>query len=81
MRSVRGREIAIIFQEPMTSLNPVMRIGEQIEEAILVHEKVSKREASSRAVELLGACRHSRPRGARAGLSAPAFGRHAPARR
>ena len=54
MRTVRGREIAIIFQEPMTSLNPVMRIGDQIEEAILVHERVSKRNASDRAVELLG---------------------------
>src|SRR5271154_2020009 len=37
-RSVRGREIAMIFQEPMTSLNPVLRIGAQIEEAILAHE-------------------------------------------
>jgi len=54
LRSVRGREIAMVFQEPMTSLNPVMRIGDQIEEAIRVHEPVTRRAAWGRAIDLLG---------------------------
>lgn len=54
MRSVRGNEIAMIFQEPMTSLNPVYTIGDQIEEAILLHQKeLSKQQARERAVEML----------------------------
>ncbi len=54
MRSVRGSEIAMIFQEPMTSLNPVISVGSQIVEAILLHERVSLRAARARAVEMLG---------------------------
>lgn len=53
MRKKRGKEVAIIFQEPMTSLNPVMRIGEQISEVILIHEKISKDEAKNRAIEMI----------------------------
>ena len=53
MQQYRGAEIGMIFQDPMTSLNPVYRIGEQIEEAIRTHEKVDKRQARNRAVELL----------------------------
>lgn len=53
MRNKRGSEVAIIFQEPMTSLNPVMKIGYQISEVILVHEKVSKKEAKNRAIEMI----------------------------
>ncbi len=53
MRSIRGREIAMVFQEPMSSLNPVYTVGEQIAESIILHQKKSKREALARAVELL----------------------------
>jgi len=53
MQNYRGNEIGMIFQDPMTSLNPVYRIGEQIVEAIRAHESVDKRTAHRRAVELL----------------------------
>lgn len=53
MRKVRGKEIAMIFQDPMTSLNPVYTIGNQVMEMILEHEKMSKREARARAIEML----------------------------
>src|SRR6266567_3409912 len=53
MQDYRGNEIGMIFQDPMTSLNPVYRIGEQIAEAIQAHERVDKRQAKRRAVELL----------------------------
>src|SRR5579864_708487 len=53
MRSIRGNKIGMIFQEPMTSLNPVFTVGNQIEESILLHEKVSKEEAKNRAIEML----------------------------
>ena len=55
MRGVRGAQIAMIFQEPMTALNPVLDVGFQIAEAVLAHERVSKREAWSRAVEAMKA--------------------------
>ena len=53
MRNIRGKRIAMVFQEPMTSLNPVFTIGDQIAEAIMVHEKVSKSEMRQRCVQLL----------------------------
>jgi oligopeptide/dipeptide ABC transporter ATP-binding protein len=53
MQEYRGNEIGMIFQDPMTSLNPVYRVGEQIVEAIQAHEDVDKRNARRRAVELL----------------------------
>jgi peptide/nickel transport system ATP-binding protein len=53
LRDVRGDEIAMIFQDPMTSLNPVYSVGDQIVEAIVAHRQTSKREARKRAVELL----------------------------
>lgn len=55
MRGIRGGEISMIFQEPIASLNPIFTIGYQIEEAILSHLKVSKRESKKRVVELLKA--------------------------
>ena len=53
MRQIRGNEIAIIFQEPMTSLNPVYTVGNQIAEAVRLHEGVDKRTARERAIEML----------------------------
>jgi len=53
MQKIRAKEIAIVFQEPMTSLNPVYTVGTQIAESIRLHEGLSKREALNRAVEML----------------------------
>src|SRR6266508_335195 len=53
MRKIRGNEISMIFQEPMTSLNPVFTVGNQIGEAIRLHQKVSKAEARNRTIEML----------------------------
>ncbi|MFE3576927.1 ABC transporter ATP-binding protein [Lysinibacillus sp. NPDC059133] len=53
MSKVRGNEIAMIFQDPMTSLNPTMKVGRQITEVILQHKKVSRADAKERAIELL----------------------------
>ena len=53
LRDVRGEQIAMVFQDPMSSLNPVYRVGDQITEMIRAHRDVSKREAADRAVELL----------------------------
>jgi oligopeptide/dipeptide ABC transporter ATP-binding protein len=55
MQDVRGGEIALIFQEPMTALNPVFTIGNQIEETLLVHKRATRRTARARALELLDA--------------------------
>jgi peptide/nickel transport system ATP-binding protein len=53
MRKIRGKEIAMIFQEPMTSLNPVFTVGEQIAEAIRLHEGLGRRDAMDKTVEML----------------------------
>ncbi len=53
MRKIRGNRISMIFQEPMTSLNPVLKVGDQISEAIQLHQEVSKKEAWDRSVEML----------------------------
>ena len=54
MPEIRGRDIAMIFQEPMSSINPVMTIGAQIEEAIFLHQPMTRPERRARAIELLG---------------------------
>lgn len=53
MREIRGNKISMIFQEPMTSLSPVSRVGSQISEAMIIHQNLSKREALERSIELL----------------------------
>ncbi|MCD5324685.1 MULTISPECIES: ABC transporter ATP-binding protein [Pontibacillus] len=53
MEKIRGKDIAMIFQDPMTSLNPTMRIGRQIMESMIKHRKISKTDAKKRAIELL----------------------------
>ncbi len=61
MRHVRGNEIGMIFQDPMTSLNPTMRIGDQISETVLLHRGASAAEARERAIEVLGLVGMPRP--------------------
>ncbi|GAA4719679.1 ABC transporter ATP-binding protein [Brevibacillus fulvus] len=61
MQKIRGNEIAMIFQEPMTSLNPLHTVGRQIEEAVLLHRKVTKEEAKKRAIDMLKAVGMPRP--------------------
>ena len=53
LRAIRGNRIAMIFQEPMTSLNPVFTVGDQIAEAAIVHQKLTRRAARARAIEML----------------------------
>ena len=80
IRAVRGKEISMIFQEPMTSLNPVFTIGMQVMEAVLGHEQVSQ-EGSVPAIRRdAGAGGHSGPGVAHERLSAAVFRRHAAAR-
>ena len=54
MQKIRAREIAMVFQEPMTSLNPVLTVGEQIGESLRLHEGLSAKQAKARAIEMLG---------------------------
>src|SRR6266851_5369270 len=61
MRKVRGNDISMIFQEPMTSLNPVMTIGKQIAEALILHRDMNRKEALARAVEMLDLVRIPEP--------------------
>ena len=80
MRAVRGAEIAMIFQDPMTALTPVYTIGHQIAEALYVHQRLSRRGARARTVELLGEMGIPDPRRALDRYPHQLLGRHAPAR-
>ena len=62
MRSIRGREIAVIFQEPMTSLNPLHSVGDQIAEVVKLHQKVGEADAKQRALEMLEKVQISEPK-------------------
>ena len=61
MRRIRGNRISMIFQEPMTSLNPVMRIGDQITEVVQLHRSMTNKEAWTQAVEMLRLVRIPEP--------------------
>jgi len=61
MRAIRGNRISMIFQEPMTSLNPVIRIGDQITEAVRLHRSITRKEAWAKAVEMLRLVRIPEP--------------------
>ena len=74
VRAVRGNEISMIFQEPLTSLNPVHTVGAQIVEAITYHEEIGRRAALARAEEP-GPGRHSRTQEAPRQLPPPPLGR------
>lgn len=63
MRNIDGKEISMIFQEPLTSLNPVFTVGNQIVEALLLHEKMTKAEAREQAIEMIRTVGISRPEG------------------
>ncbi len=62
MRHVRGNDVAVIFQDPMTSLNPTMQVGDQIAESVRIHRHASKRDALQRAEEVLGLVGMPRPK-------------------
>ena len=77
MRALRGDRIGMIFQEPMTSLNPALTIGEQIGEVLVQHRGLTRRQAATRAVELLDLVRVPDAAAPHRRLPAPAFRRHA----
>ena len=79
-RRIRGKEIAMIFQDPMTSLNPVLTIGAQIREALEAHFDLDRKGATRRAAELLDQVGIPSAADAPRRLPAPVLGRHAPAR-
>ncbi len=79
IRTVRGRQIAMVFQEPMTSLNPVLTIGTQVTEGMRRHLGIGRQEAAGRAVDLLRMVGIAEPRAAAHAVPPPLQRRHAPA--
>ena len=79
MRAIRGDRISMIFQEPMTSLNPVLSVGRQIAECVQLHQRLGRAEAMQRAVEMLKLVQIPEAERRAARVSAPALGRHAAA--
>ncbi len=80
LQQMRGTHLSMIFQDPMSALNPVMRVGDQIEEAVGAHQRIGGRECHTRAIELLERVGIPRAGAADARLPAPVQRRHAPAR-
>ena len=80
MLDVRGDRISMIFQEPMSSLNPIYRVGSQIAEGIMLHQRLTKKQALARALDLLKEVRIPEPQARIEQYPAPALGRPAPAR-
>ncbi len=80
MREIRGAEIAMVFQDPMTSLNPVLRIARQLIETMTAHRRFGRAAARRRAASLLGRMGIAGPERALRWMAAPVLGRHAPAR-
>ena len=79
MRDIRGNDISMIFQEPMTSLNPVLTIGHQIAEALRLHQDLSKTPRAEKAVEMLRLVKIPEPAQRAQRIPAPALRRHAAA--
>jgi ABC-type microcin C transport system duplicated ATPase subunit YejF len=80
MERIRGNDISMIFQEPMTSLNPLYTCGKQIAEAVALHQGLSKRDSWDRAVEMLRSVSIPEPERRAHAYPHQLSGRHAPAR-
>ena len=80
MREIRGNAISMIFQEPLTSLNPVYPVGDQVAEAVMLHQRLDKAEAAERVIEMFRLVRIPEPEKRMAQCSQNSTARHAPAR-